>query len=57
MSEVFMPVNARIVDVVTNNAELLIEPEMPQCLLDACAHVAAYQAVLKQWEDGGTRQS
>lgn len=52
MTEVFMPVNARIVDVVTNNAELLIEPDVPQCLLDACAHVAAYQAVLKQWENG-----
>jgi hypothetical protein len=42
----------RLVDVVTNNAELLIEPRMPRCLLDACAHVATYQAVLRQWDEG-----
>lgn len=52
MREVFMPLNVRIVDVVTMHADLLIETEMPKCLLDACAHVAAYRAVLKQWEEG-----
>jgi hypothetical protein len=25
---------------------------MPQCLLEACAHVAAYRSVLKRWEQG-----
>lgn len=49
-TEVFMPVNLRIVDLITRHADLLDESEMPQVLLDVCAHVAAYQAVLKQWE-------
>jgi Fe-S cluster biosynthesis and repair protein YggX len=52
MREVFMPVNEEIVGVVTHNADLLIESEMPQCLLDACAHVAAYRPVMKEWERG-----
>jgi hypothetical protein len=52
MTEVFMPLNLQIVDVVTGHCDLLVEREMPQCLLDACAHVAAYRAVLKQWEAG-----
>jgi hypothetical protein len=52
MTEVFMPLNERTVDVITNHADLLIESEMPQCLLDACAHVAAYRPVLKRWEQG-----
>jgi hypothetical protein len=40
MTEVFMPINERIADVVTNNADLLVESRMPQPLLDVCAHVA-----------------
>jgi hypothetical protein len=49
MTEVFMPINLRLEQLVINNADLLIETEMPPCLLDLCAHVAAYKAVLKRW--------
>jgi hypothetical protein len=52
MVEVFMPLNVAIVDVITKHADLLDESDMPQPLLDACAHVAAYRAVIKQWEQG-----
>ena len=56
MTEVFMPLNERIFEVITNNAELLVESEMPQPLLDVCAHVAGYRPVLKSWADGDTTQ-
>ncbi len=52
MTEVFMPLNLAMVDVITHHADLLEESEMPQCLLDACAHVEAYRPVLKRWEAG-----
>ena len=52
MTEVFMPLNLRVVDLITRHADLLDESQMPQVLLDACAHVAAYQAILKRWELG-----
>jgi hypothetical protein len=57
MMEVFHPLNERIVQVVTEHAHLLDEPEMPQPLLDACAHVAAYRPVVRSWQDGDTSQN
>jgi len=50
--EVFMPLNAAMADVITENADLLDGSDMPQALLDTCAHVKAYRPVLKQWETG-----
>ena len=52
MREVFMPLNIRMVDVVTNKADLLDEPYVPELLLELCAHVASYRAILKRWEEG-----
>jgi hypothetical protein len=52
MTTVFAPLNREMRDLVVNRADLLEEPEMPTCLLQLCAHVAAYEPVLKQWEDG-----
>jgi hypothetical protein len=52
MVEVFTPLNAAIADVITQNAELLDESEMPQELLDTCAHIKAYRPVIKRWEAG-----
>ncbi|MBI5950540.1 MAG: hypothetical protein HY865_02685 [Chloroflexi bacterium] len=51
MSTVFMPINLRIYEIILSKSDLLIETKMPECLLSFCAHVTAYQAVLKQWED------
>jgi hypothetical protein len=52
MTTVFMPLHQRMVELVLENAALIEEPEMPPCLLAMCAHVAGYQAVLKEWETG-----
>ncbi len=49
MSKVFMPINIQLYDIILTKSDLLIETEMPQCLLLFCAHVAAYQAVLEKW--------
>lgn len=50
MQTVFMPSNLRMYEIIVSKADLLIEKDMPECLLLFCAHVAAYQPVLKKWE-------
>jgi hypothetical protein len=50
MTTVFMPINLRIYEIILAKSDLLIETKMPDCLLQFCAHVTAYQAVLKKWE-------
>jgi hypothetical protein len=40
-------------EVIINKAYLLIEDEMPQCLLDFCAHKAGYDVVIERWKQGG----
>ena len=52
MTTVFTPMNASMVEAFTKQADLLEETEMPECLLVLVAHVAAYQAVIKSWQDG-----
>ncbi|MBV9470132.1 MAG: hypothetical protein JO316_08465 [Abitibacteriaceae bacterium] len=52
MTEVFMPLNLRLEKTVGENADLLIEERIPECLLLMVAHVSAYKAVLKRWENG-----
>ena len=52
MTSVFMPLNERMQNLIIEHADLLDEPEMPNCLLMLCAHVSAYKSVLRQWEDG-----
>ncbi len=50
MKEVFMPLNIQMVDAAVQKADLLEESTMPECLLELCAHVAAYRSVLARWE-------
>jgi hypothetical protein len=52
ITTVFMPLNRRMRDVVVIHADLIVEDDIPQCLLDLCAHVSAYEAILAQWERG-----
>jgi hypothetical protein len=52
MTTVFMPVHRRMMELVLERADLIEEPEMPPSLLDLCAHVNGYQAILKEWERG-----
>lgn len=51
MTTVFMPTILRMYELVVSKADLLIEEEMPPCLLLLCAHVSAYQAVLEKWKE------
>ena len=50
MRTVFMPINEQMYSIVLNNAHLLIEPEMPECLLILQAHVSSFKAVVQAWE-------
>lgn len=52
MNTVFMPINTELVGIIQQNAHLLIESDMPNCLLMLSAHVASFSAVVNQWEHG-----
>ena len=52
MTTVFMPLNRRLREAIVEHIDLLEEEVVPQVLLDACAHVASYEAVLQRWEEG-----
>jgi len=47
MSRVFMPANIQMRDIIVGKAHLLREVEMPDCLIELCAHVAAANAILE----------
>jgi hypothetical protein len=51
MSAVFMPMNRAMKEIVVRRADLLEDTEMPPCLLQLCAHVSAYEALERQWEE------
>jgi hypothetical protein len=51
MTIVFMPLNVRSIEVISERADLLIGNGMPQCLTDLCAHVLTLKAVLASWQD------
>ena len=46
---VFMPLNRQMVDLVVNRADLLEGTKIPECLLELCAHVSSYEALLKYY--------
>jgi hypothetical protein len=52
MTVVFMPANNKIYDVIVSKSDLLIESEMPECLLKLISHIVIYKAVIKKWEMG-----
>ena len=56
MEEVFMPKNLKMEKIIVENIDLIDEPEIPNCLLDLLAHVAAYKTVVKRWEEGDFRE-
>jgi hypothetical protein len=49
MSNVFMPLNRRMMEAIVVNADLL-EGEMPPEFLELVSHVAAYEVVLARWQ-------
>ncbi|VWX62912.1 conserved hypothetical protein [Burkholderiales bacterium 8X] len=53
---VFMPLNEFQEQLILKNSHLVRETEFPSCLLHFVAHVAAYKAVLNQWDRGDFTQ-
>ncbi|MFI5642100.1 hypothetical protein ACIA8H_32430 [Streptomyces goshikiensis] len=49
---VFIPNIKAMRDVVVTKADLLIEEEMPQALLQLCAHVSGYEITAARWAQG-----
>jgi hypothetical protein len=52
VTTIFMPLNDIRERVIIENAHLIIEERMPQCLLDFVTHVVGYKAVLAKWANG-----
>lgn len=50
ITEIFMPMNAKMVEIILENSDLIEEDEMRQCFRDLCAHYYGYQAILKAWD-------
>jgi hypothetical protein len=52
MTTIFMPLNDVREKIIIEKAYLIVEEQMPQCLLDFVTHVVGYKAVLSKWADG-----
>ena len=52
MTTIFMPLNDVREKIIIENAHLIVEEQMPQCLLDFVTHVVGYKAVLSKWAEG-----
>src|SRR5579862_4715262 len=52
MRTIFIPLNEIREKIIIENAHLIIEEQMPQCLLDFVTHVVGYKAVLARWAEG-----
>ncbi|HUA91365.1 MAG TPA: hypothetical protein VL991_02300 [Terracidiphilus sp.] len=52
MTTIFMPLNDIREKIIIENAHLIVEEQMPQCLLDFVTHVVGYKALLVKWSEG-----
>jgi len=52
MTTIFMPLNDVREKIIIEKAHLIVEEEMPPCLLEFVTHVVGYKAVLAKWADG-----
>jgi hypothetical protein len=52
MTTIFMPLNDVREKVIIQKAYLIVEEQMPRCLLDFVTHVVGYKAVLSKWAEG-----
>jgi len=52
MTTIFMPLNDVREKIIIDKAYLIIEEQMPHCLLDFVTHVVGYKAVLSKWNEG-----
>ncbi|WP_030858327.1 hypothetical protein [Streptomyces sp. NRRL S-37] len=51
-STIFIPNIQAMRDVVVTKTDLLIEEEMPEALLQLCAHVSGYEITAARWAQG-----
>jgi hypothetical protein len=52
MTTIFMPLNDIREKIIIEKAYLIVEEQMPLCLLDFVTHVVGYKAVLAKWAEG-----
>jgi hypothetical protein len=52
MTTIFMPLNDIREKIIIEKAYLIVEEQMPRCLLDFVTHVVGYKAVLAEWAEG-----
>jgi hypothetical protein len=52
VTTVLQPGNRRVYEMIVGRAHLLIDDQIPSCLLKLCAHTSGYEVVLKRWEKG-----
>lgn len=52
VTQVLMPMNLGQEVIILKSAHLIREQEVPECLLNFVAHIAAWKAVLGKWEAG-----
>lgn len=52
MRTIFIPLNEVREKIIIEKAHLIVEEQMPRCLLDFVTHVVGYKAVLAKWGDG-----
>ncbi len=52
MTTIFMPLNDVREKIIIEKAYLIVEEQMPHCLLDFVTHVSGYKAVLAEWAEG-----
>lgn len=52
MKTIFMPLNDIREKIIIDKAHLIVEEQMPHCLLDFVTHVVGYKAVVAKWAEG-----
>jgi hypothetical protein len=52
MQTVLIPLNERCEKILLENAYLIIEPEMPQCILDFITCSSGYKVLSANWQKG-----
>jgi len=57
MTTIFMPLNDIRERIIIEKAHLIVEEQMPHCLLEFVTHVVGYKAVLAKWADGDYSES
>jgi amino acid transporter len=52
MTTIFMPLNDIREKIIIEKAYLIVEEQMPVCLLEFVTHVVGYKAVVAKWAEG-----